>query len=641
MATTKGVGLGDKVIKANTEALESLKKELKSLRTERTKTNNKNPEKSTKGLSRSITNRERRSEQLSGSMSGYTNTAKTVSKVAGMETGTIRMFEDKLSDIISKDENVKSALRKGDSDVVREQMVEALVKQTEKMEFATKQEKENFKLLTADLKENFKTAFDWEKIEEKGSSIFFPLTQKFFAGAEMMRSTIVDKFPITMKFLSADMVEHYRQGIGEVAGMVKREFAPVLAPLDALVGPFGAVMKGGFMLMKTFMSQSTDYEKSSAEYSQKTYEILQSQYEMDRKNNLKQEKPEKQSFFKKFFLPLAAFVIGFFSGLFGELATYTRPFINFLKMFKNNPVIVKITEFFGKMKMIVGKSPLGKVGDMFKSLFGFFGKISDLISKSPVAKFVGSIGNLFGKLLLPVIMVWEAIKAAMGADSIRDKILAASSSLLSTFMEFPIWIANKILGLFGDFQLSFDASMVTDFVNKIANSETLYKWVTEPLLDFFMVTVPGWFESISSALSSAFDGISDFGSYLKNQIIDMLISMLGDAPLIGRYVKGLAQYKTATPEVGGAGVGKQISSSPKNPLSAAQAESQAEQIRLSKESISTQSITHREIEKGNKMQMQSSHNQNNIQVNNNSVSDIPADPENMGVLLQTKSWGMG
>lgn len=576
----------------------------------------------------------RRSEGLKETLSSTGETARFVSKFAGMEKGAIRVFEDTLASFINKDENIKSALKRGDSDVVRKQMVDGMLKISEGMEHATSQDKANFKLLTENLKENFDTAFDWDKIEEKGSSIFFPLTQKFFAGAEMMRSSIVDKFPVAMKFLSADMVEHYRQGIGEVAGMVKREFAPILAPLDAIVGPFGAVLKGGFMLIKTFMSQSTDYEQSTADYTQKTYEILQRQYESDRKEGLKQESPKK-GLFKRLFVPLLGLFVGFFGGLFGEFKTFIKILMKPLTM------IMKPLQALGKK---LGGLKIFKKFGVFKKLFAFFGRVGKWMKIIPSAGMLGKVGaflgEFVGKLLMPFFAIRDAIAGWTNGDTLRNKILGASAGILSSIMEFPGIAINKLMEWMGiNFKVDFSAKGIIDGVNSF--TKWMYDSFTEPFLDALLIDLPKWFSGIGDSISETFNTIKNLGATFLNGIIDSLISKFGDVPLLGPQVKKLEQFKMAVPDVGGAGVGKQISSSPKNPLTAAQSAAQAEQIRMTKESVSTMNITNREIEKGNKMQMQAAHNQNNVQINNSSHSEIPTDPENMGLLLQTKGWGMG
>ncbi len=355
-----------------------------------------------------------------------TGTAKTISNVAGMESGTKDAFEDKLSEMINKSEDIRVAIKRGDTDELKKMMFEKMTKMTETLDFSSEQEKEKFRLLTETINDNFSTYFDWDNILKKGESIFFPITKKIFDGAESMRKTLVTTFPPMMRVLSKDMIAHYKTGLGEVGSMIKTELAPILAPIEALVGPFNAVFKGGFMLLKTFFGKSTEYDKASAEYLHKISDVLVEGREDEKKADTLNPTKKKGPLDR-----VIAWGVNLLVGVYTTIKTKV------LGMF------TKLGKFFSKPAKLIGKG-LTKFLGVFKWIGKVFSKV------------------LF-KIITPLVGLFRGITGAMKAfdgwnmNSIREMILSFSSGVLSAFLELPEMIINTLLGLFTDFFTDFFA----------------------------------------------------------------------------------------------------------------------------------------------------------------------------------------
>ena len=597
--------IGDIVIKDITGAIKSFRESLDEMN-KTYKADMDGRTKEDRSLKRDINEMTKYLEDMSALVPNIEGTAKTVSRVVGMQKGTIKTFEDKFAEMINKNEDIRSAIKHGNVDILKNMLVAKINEMSNNIAFSNEQEKEMFRLMKDDLVDNFATVFDVDKILAKGTSIFFPLTQKFYKGAEMMRSTVVKDFPFMMKFMSRDMVEHYKQGIGEVGSMIKNELAPILAPIDALVGPFSAVFKGGFMLLKTFFSQSTEHDKATAEYSQKTYEILRDQYEDEKKAGTLKD-PKKKGIMK-YLLPITALFIGFFEGVFASLGRFVKPFkaLGNIKFIKDLGFVKKFVSFFDKLKL--------------------------LMKASPFSKLLGVVGKFMGKLVLPLIMAWKAVQGLMGEGSIRDRILAASAGILSVFLELPEWISNKVLGLFTDFKVDFGTESIMSAVNKV--TEVIYTAITEPFLDWLLIDIPKMFNDLKGSLSTAFGKTMDFGGYIKNQIIDMLITSLGGIPVIGPMIKELSSKKV--PSLGFDSVTKNMQTvGSTNSVDVARAHATSQQIQGSRAAVAALGDTNKHLTENNNMNKQIFQNQQNIQVVSDR-GDFPTDPDSYAMLLLNK-----
>ena len=65
------------------------------------------------------------------------------------------------------------------------------------------------------------------------------------------------------------MMEHYRTAWGDLQNVFTQHLGTILAPIDALVGPFKALGKGMFIMTKALFTGPTAYEKSVVQYLKK------------------------------------------------------------------------------------------------------------------------------------------------------------------------------------------------------------------------------------------------------------------------------------------------------------------------------------------------------------------------------------
>jgi len=626
--------ISDKVIENNTRVIEGLKMTLDVMKNEKMDFNE---------YIELASKKQDDLDEMMKSIDGYANTAETMSRYLGMEEGTKRQMEIYLSQIAHSDENIKTVLKHGNPEEVKKMMIESMLKITENMEHASEQDRRNYEMLIEEVRNN-DDALDWDKIKDNANSLFFPLTQKFVHGAEVMRETVVDKFPFMMRFVSKDMVEHYKQGLQTVTGMLKTEFSTVLAPLEAITGPFMAVIKGGYILTKTLLTKSNEYEKMTAIYSKKNYELFNAKMRQDKKDKML-EKPETKGFMK-YLLPIAALLIGFVGSLTKQLSVYWKPIKAGFKFVAN---------FFSKEGQI-GKMFI-RVGKFFTDIVKGFNKLEKMIPKTFMVKLLGAVGRIFGKFLMPLMMVWEGIKGWMKGDNLRDKILGAASGILSVFLDLPEMVVNWLLSMFTDFRVDFGADAITNAVNML--TEGMYKNITEPFLDWLLIDLPNLFTEFGDAMGNffvnLFDKIGIDISFIKNSVIDWLIGLLGDVPFIGKYIKKLSSdndnsgtkttttrvYRVDTESVGDLEASKaNMTNFDTHIAERAKASAIKEQIKGSKDTVSALNTTNRNLTETNTTNKQIIQNQEIINVSDGG-NEIPTDPEAMGVVLFSKTWGMG
>ena len=83
-----------------------------------------------------------------------------------------------------------------------------------------------------------------DSLIERSESMLFPLGANLLRSLDGFRHNIVEIFPKTLgRFFSDAMMEHYRTGLNEIIGHFDRHMQTILAPIDALVGPFKAIIK--------------------------------------------------------------------------------------------------------------------------------------------------------------------------------------------------------------------------------------------------------------------------------------------------------------------------------------------------------------------------------------------------------------
>lgn len=443
---------------------------------------------------------------------------------------------------------------------------------------------------------------------------------KFSGVMKSLNEKVIKPIYGVIKHIKDTIITHVRDGMKKIGGYFKSHLTTILEPISEISGPLIAISQSLFGFGKALFGKKEKREKKDSKTLQNILSIFTIFFDDVKKNRAL--KGTKQTGLMKYLIPLTALFVGFFGGLFKQLGMFFKPIKTLFQSIKGifmNLKIIKDSKFLAKF-------------------FGFFDKLKSLIAKSPLAKILGAVGRLFGSLLMPLMMFYDAYKGWMNAETIRDKILGAAAGILDVFFSLPEWIANTILGLFTDFRVDFSAQAIIDAINGI--SDWLFDAVTVPVMDFFTITIPNAFNSLKDNITNLFKGGIDFATMMKDQLIDMLINLLGDVPIIGGYIKKLADMKSA-PTVGEVSVTKNTNTaSNTNGVNVARANATLEQIRGNRETVDTLNTTNKNLTENIGVNKQIVQNQQNIQINNDSNNDIPSDPENMGVLLYSKSWGM-
>ncbi|MFW6377486.1 MAG: hypothetical protein ACOCZ5_02455 [bacterium] len=133
---------------------------------------------------------------------------------------------------------------------------------------------------------------------------------------------------------------------------------------------------------------------------------------------------------------------------------------------------------------------LNKIGKMFSNVLGKIGsvftKVTTMFAKSPAFK----LGKLFGSFFFYIRAIWGIFKELTeDSKSIRDRILGISAVLSELFLEIPQMIINGIMKLFNiDYRVDFGKEQIINAVNNI--TDLVFEYVTKPILDFFLITLP-------------------------------------------------------------------------------------------------------------------------------------------------------
>lgn len=460
-----------------------------------------------------------------------------------------------------------------------------------------------------------------KKKEKEEIGIIKKAMDKFSGIMKNLNEKVIKPIYGVIKHVKDTIVTHVRDSMKKIGGYFKSHLTTILEPISEISGPLIAISRSLFGFGTALFGKKEKREKKDSKTLHNILSIFTDFYDDVKK--ARALKGEKQIGLMKYLVPLTALFVGFFGGLFKQLGMFFRP----IKI-----LFQSLSRIFMNLKIVKDSKFLVK-------FFGFFDKLKGLIAKSPLAKIVGAVGKLFGSLLMPLMMFYETYKGWMDAETIRDKILGAAAGILDVFFSLPEWIANTILGLFTDFRVDFSAKAIIDAVNGI--SDWLFDAVTIPVMDFFTITIPNAFKSLKDDIANVFKGGMDFATMMKDQLIDMLINLLGNVPIIGGYIKNLAGMKS-TPTVGVTPVTKNINiASNTNGVNVARANAALEQIRGNRETVDILNTTNKNLTENIGINKQIIQNQQNVQINEDDDNEIPSDPENMGVLLYSKSWGMG
>lgn len=215
---------------------------------------------------------EKRKEELL-ELNTLGNVADQINDVLGQQEGIMNAITSELTDML-QDESMAKAVTSGDG-LMQQKMVEQLVAT---MRDSGLSDDANVRMILDDLQANF-DKMDWKEMADKAQSTFYATSESFKEAANDMRHTIVDKFPMAGRFLSDAMIEHYKKGFEKAFGAFQDKAKEILSPLNDILGPVIGLIQGLWILGKTLLTESTDYERSTAEWTKRTAEVLESMHE--------------------------------------------------------------------------------------------------------------------------------------------------------------------------------------------------------------------------------------------------------------------------------------------------------------------------------------------------------------------------
>ena len=227
---------------------------------------------------------------------------------------------------------------------------------------------------------------------------------------------------------------------------------------------------------------------------------------------------------------------------FDELAAMTNP----SKFVKGLDGVRKFFLFTGSML-----DKLGKVGAFIKGAGGLlkFSALGPIKLILNFVKFLPKILNsTIGKLIMPILMVYEAIKGIFSAGTIRDKILSASAGIFSVIAEIPEMIMNGLLWAFGSgFRVDFSKEAIMKGINDI--TDALFENVTIPVMDFitglstFFVKIKDRFVDIYSDIKEKINSITSTIKNFVSKLIDGIMNLIPGA----KFFKNLFDKKPEPP----------------------------------------------------------------------------------------------
>ncbi len=567
-------------------------------------------------------------KSLAKEMKSMPSMAIAISKSIGKENAIVEHFTSQAMDILRDNKQSAKAYGKASSDdktSMAEKSWEGLLKNFVKENGGSEtfeKDKREFESAKGKFMENF------PKQVEKSLSPLYPLT-KSFDNLLVTFQKDMQSIPGMQRAFSDDMMVHYKNGFNSFKDSVVKGFAPILAPLDAIVGPFTGIAKGMFTLGKTFMSGSTDLEKSQADSLSTLEDIATKTWEQKKKDDSITESGDKDTGMKKYFKKMmyaVGFAIGALSGMIYQYIIAPFKVIGIGIKALSGILMPKTTKKVGKWFKSVGKWFDG-IGDFFKNfkkVGGIFAKLQKIMK--PFMPFIKGLKSGFAlgmKWLfwpLQVIMsLFDFMKGFKNTEgSIADKIMGGLAEVFIGFFELPIrllsWVFEKIMGMFGiEVTGVADDAMgaIRDFFGNIIG------WVK---------TLGGWIAGVASS----------FWNILKsvwNGYVNTVEGVLDLIPFVDADLSALKFDETTTEKsvapIDTAADGK------------VKAAAQAEQVKNGREQSNAMGVAYKGIEKTNDMMRQViNNNQTNI-VQGDLRDDIPTDPENMGALMMNKSWGMG
>ncbi len=420
-----------------------------------------------------------RIEKLTDDLNILPNLAQTVSEKLGQEVSFTRELSHQVSMVFKEDRDLRTAYINADRET-----------QSKILEMVKNEAKERLNL-SGEMLEKYDFSINKalsnverniDDLIKKSENILFPMGINLMRTLDGFRHNIVEVFPRTLgAFFSDAMMEHYKTGLSEISGYFRSDISKILAPMDAIIGPFRAVSKSMLTIGKTLFSGPTKKEQETAKLLREIRDNIKGVRHDNRKTWL-QDKKERfkdkaNSIYEKgkdglgkifgWIMKLGPIIMSGLSVVGGFITGTLLPAL---------PIIAAFV------------AAAASVGKIALNIFNDSGKLGDYIAKGDWAS--------FGKLL--------------GAD------------IFDGLLMIPEMLVNAILSTFTDFRVDFGKEAILKFFDE-ANS-VIFKWFTEPLFDVvdsitnFFVKIGDAFNAIKDSIMGSLNKVADFFGFGEDEV---------------------------------------------------------------------------------------------------------------------------
>lgn len=457
-------------------------------------------------------------------LKSYADMTAAVSKGLGIEESYRRDISKKVTGKIRADRNLSTAFSKGSSED-KENITAKILEEIE-----AEYKKAGLKIYNTNkmfIRNAAETVADaMDELVEDSKNIFYPLIQELKNVAKISQQAL-QEVPYLGRLFTDEMIEHYRTVWDDMMGELSSQMRTILAPIDAIIGPFKTIAKGMFGMAKAFFTGPTEYEKTVAEYTKKLYEAFVNKDKRDKattaeekKRWIEEQREKLRNFHKKpaelwdglkrMIVKSLLFLVAGFGLLLGAvIGKILLPFKVLLNMFRAiggialiSPSIEKFVLFFKSLlpKFLKTFAPVIKfIGDAITKVKGWFTTVVTKLKSMSVfgkmfTKVFDFIGKYFGKFLhffklgvarlawpLQIVMsLFDFISGFMNTEgNILQKIIGGLENVVIKFLDLPIrafgWLVEKVAGLFG-----YEVTGVADTI--ISGIKSAFDWLKENIM---------------------------------------------------------------------------------------------------------------------------------------------------------------
>lgn len=564
--------------------------------------------------------------------------AETVSKGIGAEEAYKREVQVRATKEIRSDRNMVSAYKYGsdeDKTVIMEQMMGKIIEQ---MKLASPETFKNDEPIILNAIETLSNSF--EDLVASSNNVLWPLIQTLKHTGERLQKGL-QTLPLIGRMFTDEMMEHYRSAWGDFQNVMNQHLSSILAPIEMLVGPLKALGKGLFIGLKALFTGPTAYEKSVVHYLRKIAGAFKKGEDTGKKNwreRLKIWKDEKIFRAKMLLTGVRDYLINKAMWLWEKRKWLQE---------KKDKIKEAARAFYGKTKsgIMAIFDKLITLGPILLAAFSTFATwvTATLIPMLPVILAVTLALVVAGKAIYNIFKDWDKLGELFKAGDWSGLIRLLVADIGEALLMISEFFYNQIFEFLGmDFRFDFSKENILKMWDSM--QEWLFTNITEPIMDFFTITLPNVFESIGKGLSKLFNALNpvNIGIQIWDWIVEKLAGALDSSsiPGTGSLAESLRGMKSEGSTDAGLPTTKSVASSPSTTGSAtAQARAVKEQVEVQKQVRQKLDQTNAGMTENNKTQQQL------IQQINTTTTvekrEIPDEVESMGVMFTNKSWGMG